>query len=199
MPMIDIQEVGTGGGSIARVEDGGALRVGPRERRRRARPGLLRARRHASRPITDANLLLGRLGADRFLGGEMKLDLAAAETAHARNGSPSRSGSSVTEAADGILRIATTKMSYAVQWVTTERGLDAGSFRAGRLWRRGSAACRGGRARARHPHGHHPARPGHFSAFGMLFADLRRDFVRTWFTPLADARFRGHGDDLSRD
>ncbi len=77
--------------------------------------------------MTDANLVLGRLGADRFLGGEMKLDMAAAEHAlKSRIGDPL--GMSAVEAADGILRIAATTMSYAVKGVTTERGLDAGDF-----------------------------------------------------------------------
>ena len=80
MPMIDIQEVGTGGGSIARVEVGNALRVGPESAG--ASPGPVCYGLGGTEPtITDANLVLGRLGADRFLGGEMKLDLAAAKNA----------------------------------------------------------------------------------------------------------------------
>jgi N-methylhydantoinase A len=126
VPTIDIFEVGTGGGSIARVEHGGALHVGPRSAG--AEPGPACYGRGGSEPtITDANLLLGRLGADRFLGGEMPLDAGAAERAMcARVAEPL--GLSVTDAANGILRIAATKMSYAVKGVTTERGLDAGSF-----------------------------------------------------------------------
>ena len=77
--------------------------------------------------MTDANLLLGRLGADRFLGGEMRLDATAAERA-IRDKVAAPLGMDVTAAADGILRIAVTAMSYAVKGVTTERGLDAGDF-----------------------------------------------------------------------
>jgi len=74
MPMIDIQEVGTGGGSIARVEMGGALHVGPESAG--AQPGPVCYGRGGTEPtITDANLILGRLAADRFLGGEMRLDV----------------------------------------------------------------------------------------------------------------------------
>ena len=76
--------------------------------------------------VTDANLMLGRLGADRFLGGEMTLDVKAAERALAKVGEPL--GLSAAETADGIIRIAATAMSYAVKGVTTERGLDAGDF-----------------------------------------------------------------------
>src|SRR5499426_3450075 len=105
MPMIDIQEVGTGGGSIARVEMG-ALHVGPESAG--AQPGPVCYGQGGTEPtITDANLVLGRLGADRFLGGEMRLDLAGAERALAeRVAGPL--GLDLTTAADGILRIATT-------------------------------------------------------------------------------------------
>ena len=92
MPMIDIQEVGTGGGSIARVEVGNALRVGPELAG--AAPGPVCYGLGGTEPtITDANLILGRLGADRFLGGEMKLDLDVSEEGTAPTGSRRRSAS----------------------------------------------------------------------------------------------------------
>jgi len=186
VPTIDIFEVGTGGGSIARVEHGGALHVGPRSAG--AEPGPACYGRGGSEPtITDANLLLGRLGADRFLGGEMKLDVAAAERAMSRVAGPL--GLSTTEAANGILRIAATKMSYAVKGVTTERGLDAGSFA---LVAYGGAGPLHATAVAREIGIRKviiPRAPGHFSAFGMLFSDLRYDFVRTWFLSLEDLDF----------
>ena len=126
--MMDIFEVGTGGGSIARAEDG-AMRVGPQSAG--AEPGPACYGLGGEEPtVTDANLMLGRLGADRFLGGEMTLDTKAAERALAKVGRPL--GMSATETADGIIRIAATAMSYAVKGVTTERGLDA--LNAGRRW-----------------------------------------------------------------
>jgi N-methylhydantoinase A len=138
--------------------------------------------------VTDANLLLGRLGADRFLGGEMRLDTEAAKrTLAERVGKPL--GMDVTAAADGILRIAATAMSYAVKAVTTERGLDAGDFAlvayggAGPLHAVEVAREIGIRTVII------PNAPGVFSAFGMLFSDLRYDFVRTWFRRLEDAPF----------
>jgi N-methylhydantoinase A len=138
--------------------------------------------------VTDANLLLGRLGADRFLGGEMQLDVDAAKRAlEARVAKPL--GMDVTAAADGILRIAATAMSYAVKAVTTERGLDAGDFAlvayggAGPLHAVTVAREIGIRTVII------PTAPGVFSAFGMLFSDLRYDYVRTWFTGLEDAPF----------
>jgi N-methylhydantoinase A len=187
VPTIDIFEVGTGGGSIARVEHGGALHVGPRSAG--AEPGPACYGRGGTEPtITDANLLLGRLGADRFLGGEMKLDVAAAERAMAtRIAQPL--GLSTTEAANGILRIAATKMSYAVKGVTTERGLDAGNFA---LVAYGGAGPLHATAVAREIGIRNviiPRAPGHFSAFGMLFSDLRYDFVRTWFIALENMDF----------
>jgi len=118
----------------------------------------------------------------------MQLDVAAAERALAeRVAKPLRMD--VTAAADGILRIAATAMSYAVKAVTTERGLDAGDFAmvayggAGPLHAVDVAREIGIRTVII------PNAPGVFSAFGMLFSDLRYDFVRTWFRRLEDAPF----------
>ena len=126
VPMIDVFEVGTGGGSIARVETGGALRVGPQSAG--ADPGPACYGRGGDMPtVTDANLLLGRLAADRFLGGEMPLDKPAAERA-LKDKVAEPVGLSTTEAAEGILRIANASMSNAVRGVTTERGLMGVGF-----------------------------------------------------------------------
>jgi len=183
--MMDIFEVGTGGGSIARADEG-LLRVGPQSAG--AQPGPACYGQGGEEPtITDANLALGRLGADRFLGGEMKLDAAAAERALLKIAKPL--GMNAIDAADGILRIAATAMSYAVKGVTTERGLDAGDFvlvaygGAGPLHAVDVARELGIRSVIV------PAAPGVFSAFGMLFSDLRYDYVRTHLMQLADAPF----------
>ena len=188
MPMIDIQEVGTGGGSIARIEVGNALRVGPESAG--ASPGPVCYGLGGTEPtITDANLVLGRLGVDRFLGGEMRLDIDAARKALAEKIAKPL-GLDPVEAAEGILRIATTKMAHVVRWVTTERGLDAANFA---LVAYGGAGPLHAASVARELQIGTviiPRAPGHFSAYGMLVADLRRDFVNTWFTPLADASFQ---------
>jgi len=183
--MMDIFEVGTGGGSLARVVEGG-LRVGPQSAG--AAPGPACYGLGGTEPtVTDANLVLGRLGADRFLGGEMPLDVKAAELALARVAKPL--GMDVTAAADGILRIAATTMSYAVKGVTTERGFDAGDFAlvayggAGPLHAVEVAREIGIRKVII------PGAPGVFSAFGMLFSDLRYDYVRTFLTRLEEAPF----------
>jgi N-methylhydantoinase A len=183
--MMDIFEVGTGGGSIARVVEGG-LRVGPQSAG--ASPGPACYGLGGTEPtVTDANLMLGRLGADRFLGGEMPLDVKAAEAALERVAKPL--GMDATAVADGILRIAATAMSYAVKGVTTERGFDAGDFAlvayggAGPLHAVEVAREIGIRKVII------PGAPGVFSAFGMLFSDLRYDYVRTFPTRLEEAPF----------
>src|SRR6202030_328066 len=132
--------------------------------------------------------VLGGRGAAFFLVGEWGLGAKAAERAiRSRIAAPL--GMDIVKAADGILRIAVTAMSYAVKGVTTERGLDVGDF---------ALVAYGG---AGPLHALHIARelgirkvivpgaPGVFSAFGMLFSDLRYDYVRTWFTRLDDAPF----------
>src|SRR5215831_19222906 len=184
IPMIDIQEVGTGGGSIARVEMG-ALHVGPESAG--VQPGPVCYGQGGTEPtVTDANLVLGRLGADRFLGGEMRLDVDGARRAlEARIAKPL--GLDLVAAADGILRVATTKMSHMVRWVTTERGLDAADFTLVAYGGAGPLHATMVARELRIAKVVVPRAPGHFSAYGMLVAELRRDFVKTWFTPLAEA------------
>jgi N-methylhydantoinase A len=184
--MMDIFEVGTGGGSIARVEDD-MLRVGPQSAG--AQPGPACYGLGGTEPtVTDANLVLGRLSPQRFLGGEMRLDEAAARRALEAHVARPLS-MDATAAADGILRVANTAMSYAVKGVTTERGLDVGDFA---LVAYGGAGPLHAVAVARELGMRKvivPPAPGVFSAVGMLFSDLRYDFVRTWFTRLDDADF----------
>jgi N-methylhydantoinase A len=186
IPMIDIFEVGTGGGSIARIGDGNSLRVGPQSAG--SMPGPACYGRGGTEPtVTDANLLLGRLDEKNFLGGEMPLDKEAARRAMLSVAKPL--GLDEMKMADGILRIAITAMSHAVKAVTTERGLEAGSFTmvvyggAGPL--HASAIAREiGIRRVLIPFS-----PGHFSAYGMLFSDLRYDYVRSCFRRLDEVSF----------
>jgi N-methylhydantoinase A len=190
IPMIDIQEVGTGGGSIARIETGGGLRVGPESAG--AQPGPVCYGQGGAEPtVTDCNLVLGRIAADRFLGGEMKLDLAAARAALEEKIAKPLDLDPVV-AADGVLRIAATKMSHMVRWVTTERGLDAADFALVAYGGAGPLHAAMIARELRIAKVIIPFAPGHFSAYGMLFADLRRDLVNTWFKPLETAAF----DDL---
>ncbi len=185
--MIDIFEVGTGGGSIARLDAGGGLCVGPVSAG--AAPGPACYGLGGEEPtVTDANLVLGRLDPARFLGGEMKLDVAAAKRAIDKSvGKPL--DMTTIAAAEGVLRIAATTMSYAVKGVSTERGLDAAAFP---LIAYGGAGPLHACAVAREIGTSMvviPRSPGHFCAFGMLFSDLRYDYVRTAPMRLADASF----------
>src|SRR4051812_19424157 len=186
IPMMDIFEVGTGGGSIARVGEGNSLRVGPQSAG--SIPGPVCYGRGGKEPtVTDANLLLGRLDERNFLGGEMAFDSEAALRVMASVAKPL--GLDEVAMADGILRIAVTSMSHAVKAVTTERGLDAGAFTmvvyggAGPLHASAIARELGIRRVLI------PFSPGHFSAFGMLFSDLRYDYVRSCFRRLDEASF----------
>ena len=183
IPLIDIQEVGTGGGSIARLEEGGGLRVGPQSAG--AAPGPACYGLGGTEPtVTDANLILGRLSASNFLGGEMPLDVERASQAlQERIAGPLEIG--LAHAANGIIRIAATTMSHVVTRVTTERGLDAGDFTMVAYGGAGPLHASLVARELRMPTVIIPPAPGHFSAFGMLVADLRRDFVKTWFRPLA--------------
>ena len=181
--MIDIHEVGTGGGSIARVSPSGGLRVGPQSAG--AAPGPACYGLGGTEPtVTDANLVLGRLALDRFLGGEMRLDVEAAKAA-IEAGVAAPLGLTVTEAAAGILRIAAASMSHAVKGVTTDRGLSPAGFPT--LVAYGGAGPLHASMVARElrmPTVIVPRAPGHFSAFGMLLSDFRRDLVQSRFVPL---------------
>jgi len=187
IPMIDIQEVGTGGGSIARLGPARSLRVGPQSAG--ASPGpVCYALGGAEPTVTDANLVLGRLNVDRFLGGDMKLDLEGARRAIADKVAGPL-GLSVEQAADGIIRIAAATMSNVVKRVTTERGLDARDFPMVAFGGAGPLHAALVARELQIGQVIIPNAPGHFSAWGMLVADLRRDYVKTLFTSLANLDF----------
>jgi N-methylhydantoinase A len=185
VPVIDIKEVGTGGGSIAWIDEGGGLHVGPESAG--ASPGPASYGRGGTLPtVTDANLLLGRLSAQRFLGGRMPLDAEAATRA-IKTHIAEPLGLEVHEAALGIVEIANAAMANAVRAVTTERGLDPRDFT---LVAYGGAGPMHAAEVARDLSVNRvliPNSPGHFSAVGMLMADLRREYVRTHFVPLTVA------------
>src|SRR5262245_29619716 len=184
IPVLDIVEVGTGGGSIAWLDEGGGLHVGPRSAG--AEPGPASYGRGGSEPtVTDANVILGRLSPERFLGGEMRLDRKAAEAAlQKRLGEPL--AVSLERAASGMLQVATSAMANAVRHVTLERGLDPRDFTlvaygGGGPLHAASVAKELSIGKIIIPNA-----PGHFSALGMLMADLRRDYVQTLFERMDD-------------
>jgi len=177
VPVIDLAEVSAGGGSIAWVDEGGSLHVGPQSAG--ADPGPVCYQRGGTAPtITDANLLLGRINPDNFLGGEMRLDRSAAEVA-VQSQIAQPLGLSLITASAGILRLADVKMAHAIRAITIEQGLDPRNFT---LVAYGGAGPLHAAALARElsiPRILIPLHPAYFSAWGMLFADLRHDFVQT--------------------
>ena len=186
VPVIDIKEVGTGGGSLAWIDEGGGLHVGPESAG--ASPGPACYGAGGTRPtVTDANLLMGRLSAERFLGGRMHLDEDAARRA-IRDVISEPLRMETAEAASGIIAIANATMANAVRAVTTERGLDPRDFS---LVAYGGAGPMHAVEVARELAIRNviiPVSPGHFSAIGMLTADLRREYVRTHFCRFTDER-----------
>ncbi len=185
IPVIDIKEVSAGGGTIAWIDAGGALTLGPHSAG--AEPGPVCYARGGQEPtVTDANLVLGRIDAGRFLGGAMPLDLASAVRAiDERIGAVL--GLTRAAAAAGIVRLADVKMALAVRSITTERGLDPRDYT---LLTYGGGGPLHAVAIARElgiPRVVVPPSPSTFSAWGMLATDLRHDLVRTVLVPLERA------------
>ncbi len=186
VPVIDIHTVGAGGGSIARRDPGGALAVGPESAG--ADPGPICYGKGRDVTVTDANLFLGRLDPERFLGGRMRLDVAAAARGISRL---ARSlGLSSAEAAEGVIRIADQHMAGAIRLISVERGHDPREFA---LVSFGGAGGMHAVSLARIlniPTVIVPNNPGILSARGMLTADVAKDYARTVLLPAdtADAR-----------
>ena len=201
VPMLDIQTIGAGGGSIAHVDEGGAFRVGPRSAG--ANPGPACYGLGGAEPtITDAHLVLGRLAADRFLGGEMPLH-------------PQRSGAAVDDlaaqlglsraaTAEGVLAVANAAMAQTIRSITVERGHHPREFTlvafggAGPLHAAELADLLGIHTVLVPPH------PGITSAAGLLTSDLRYDSMRTVFmaesaldAPALDAQLDALADELT--
>lgn len=186
-PVVDIVEVGAGGGSIAWLDEVGALKVGPKSAG--GHPGPVCYGHGGEFPtVTDANAVLGRLVADRFLGGEMPLDVAAARGAiESQIAAPL--GMTVEQAALGILRIAIAEMSLAVRSVSVGRGYDPRDFAMVAFGGAGPLHAAEIARELHIPSVIIPRLPGHFSAFGMLLADLRHDYVRTYYRDLGESDF----------
>jgi len=178
MPMLDIHTAGAGGGSIARFDAGGMLRVGPESAG--ADPGPICFGRGTMPTVTDANFLLGRLDQDSFLGGGVRLDRQRTE--HIMR---EQKGSlpSVEEFAAGILRVVEMQMEKAIRVISIERGHDPRQFTLLAFGGGGPLhACSLARA-LRIPKVLIPAMPGALSAVGILLADAVRDYSRTVMLP----------------
>jgi len=183
VPMLDIISVGAGGGSIASVDEGGMLRVGPRSAGASPGPACY-GKGGTEATVTDANVVLGRVRPDHFLGGRMALDGAAAIRACAALGGAL--GMDAVAAARAIVEVVNSSMEGALRLVSTERGVDPRTF-----W----LLCYGGAG------GQHavalaerlglrgvivPQYPGLFSAYGLLIADLQRDWSSPFLRSLRD-------------
>lgn len=177
VPMLDIHTAGAGGGSLARFDAAGALQVGPQSAG--ADPGPACYGRGELPTVTDANVILGRLHPEQFLGGAMQLDVARARRALSLLLDQSGGFGSVEQLAEGILRVANACMESALRRVSVERGYDPRDFAllafggAGPLHACALASALGMRKVVI------PAAPGALSALGILDADLRREYSRT--------------------
>jgi N-methylhydantoinase A len=198
-PMVDVHTIGAGGGSIAWIDDGGALRVGPRSAG--ASPGPACYGRGGEEPtVTDANLVLGHLRDGAVLGGEIVLDRAAAVRALERLGMEAR------EAAEGVVRVVDANMARALRVVSVERGIDP---RRLALVAFGGAGPLHACALAEELGVERvlvPRASGVLSALGLAVADLRRDYIGfgaqvdlpgATVTRYVDARYPGQSHELT--
>lgn len=176
-PMIEIATIGAGGGSIAWVDKGGLLNIGPQSAG--SDPGPVAYGRGNDRPtVTDANVVLGRIDAESPIGALARLDVdAAARAIDAHVGAPL--GLDTLAAAEAVLRVANSRMAGAIRLVSIERGFDPKKFAfmpfgGGGALHAGAMLADVGLARAIVPR-----YPGVTSAMGCVIADMRQDFVQT--------------------
>lgn len=196
-PVLDIVEVGTGGGSIAFV-DGARLHVGPLSAG--SDPGPVCFGRGGQQPtVTDVNLILGRIGGKRFLDGQLPLDIGAAHKAVADqifNPLGYTDRSDLDHVANGILTLANAQMATAIKEITIERGRDVRDFA---LFVFGGGGPLHGIDLARElgiPKVIVPPEPGNFSALGMLFADARVDEMQSFRLNVDDLAARALRDQI---
>ena len=177
VPMLDIHTVGAGGGSLARFDAGGVLRVGPESAG--ADPGPICYGRGVQPTVTDANLLLGRLQPEHFLGGEFKLDLERTQKITREWLKSQKPRLTLDQFADGVIRVVNATMEKAIRVVSVERGRDPREYvlvafgGAGGLHASALAEALG------IPQVIVPALPGALSALGILASDVVKDYSRT--------------------
>lgn len=183
LPSIDIKEIGAGGGSVAYIDEGGGLKVGPRSAG--AEPGPVCYDRGGTEPtVTDAHVVLGRIDPDAFLGGEMQLNVEAAREAIAEE-IASPLGLSVQEAAEGILEIADNQMALLLREQTVENGQDPRNMSLIAAGGAGPLHATTIAGRLNIANVVVPMLPANFSAFGMLMSDVRHEQIQTVDRPLA--------------
>ncbi|HEY3937818.1 MAG TPA: hydantoinase/oxoprolinase family protein [Bryobacteraceae bacterium] len=193
VPMLNIHTVGAGGGSLARFDSGGALQVGPKSAG--ANPGPICYGSGEEPTVTDANLLLGRLDAECFLGGAMKLD-----EGRARRFLDKGRGtlSDVESFAEGIVRVADVHMERALRHISLEGGHDPRDFTLVSFGGAGPLhACNLARA-LKIPRVLIPGFPGALSAYGILVSDVIRDYSRTVMLRPDDESLASHFEELEQ-
>ena len=182
VPVIDLAEVSAGGGSIAWVDPGGALKVGPRSAG--AVPGPAAYGAGGTAPtVTDADVVLGYLDRDALLGGALRIDADAAERAIARDVGD-RLGLSVAEAAARMVEVVNSNMAQALRIVSVERGHDPQEFSLIAFGGAGPVHAVALAEELQIPEVIIPPAPGAFSALGLVASDLKRDFSRTLYADL---------------
>jgi len=183
VPVINIHSIGAGGGSIATVDEGGALAVGPRSAG--AEPGPACYGKGGTEPtVTDAQLLCGVLDPNHFLGGEMKLDVAAATRA-VKEKVAEKLGLPLLEAAYGIVRVANTKMATAIREMTIQKGHDPREFVLVAFGGAGPMHANALGDELEVSKIIVPVAAGALSALGILLSDVRFDSTLTKASPLA--------------
>lgn len=176
VPTVDIVEIGAGGGSIAWIDEAGALRVGPVSAG--AVPGPACYGIGGDKPtVTDSNLVIGRINPDYFLGGEIKVSVDLARQAVRPIADHFKL--SVEEAAMGIVRLADANMINSLKLVSVRRGYDPREFTVVAFGGGGSMHAASLARELRAKKVLVPTAPAHFSAWGMLMTDLRQDYIRT--------------------
>ena len=182
VPVIDLAEVSAGGGSIAWIDPGGALRVGPASAG--AEPGPACYGRDGKHPtVTDANVVLGMLSRTHLLGGRLPIDAAAAAAA-VRTHVADPLGQGIMEAAAGIVSVVNHGMAEALRIVSVERGHDAREFTLVAFGGAGPVHAAALAEELDIPEVVIPPIPGGFSALGLVATDLRRDWSHTFYGPL---------------
>jgi N-methylhydantoinase A len=185
VPQIDIHTVGAGGGSVAWLDVDGSLQVGPRSAG--ARPGPAAYGLGGTEPtVTDANVVLGRMGTDRVLGGAIRLDAARAREAVA--GLAGRLGLGVHALAEGIVRIAVARMTASIREISIARGHDPRDFTLVAFGGAGPMHAALIAEELAIPRVLVPRYPGNFSALGLLVSDVKHDDARTRVGLLHDRR-----------
>jgi N-methylhydantoinase A len=188
VPMIDINTIGAGGGSIAWIDTGGLLRVGPKSAG--ADPGPACYGKGGDEPtVTDANLVLGRLNPDYYVGGEMLLDVQKARNVIQKKiADPLKLH--LEKAAEGILKVVNANMIRGIRLVSVERGHDPRRFSLFAFGGSGPLQASDLASELRIPEVIVPVKPGVNSAVGLLIADFRCDYSQTYLTKFSDINLK---------